>query len=764
MDHDGERLPLGDEWLLWRHFVLRGAGFPFANLTAALVPEAASVPAAAGEQDWLCACSATIGRALELANDDRLRMALLWQNPPILDVSIGWLNRHADRAHYRIQPRRRHERVVVKYLQRYHAKNDSVGFFGPAVWGSFGQIGSRAVVEPGAAVAGRQNTHFEDWAMYAVGQAFAADPWLAGQLPPALAFGVTRIGTALVRPDGSMRRIAAGQAGIVGLIDGFHTARDIAGTLHIGVDEVEAVVSALIGEGLVTRTFDVPAEPAAEEALAGALSQLPPSPQLARAQAALAELGAAREAVERANSSGSLSAALVKLDDRFSAISETAATRRRDESPRGRRLLVMQCERDLQITLGQKLVDDLAAPLSLVLASARWLCQRAGEEFDGLARMAYQRVAPLFAEDSVPLTALCGHLLPAIQQGRWLDEIVSDLGHRWAGVLEADLDAPRVVRHAADIAAAVARCFDAPAPGWHAGRHHSPDVMIAADSVAAINAGDYEFVLGEMHIGMVTADHCAFNELAPDPDLVRRCVDLALLDEQPRFVPLHARGPGSPITGFDYPPPEAFSPAYTYLSFGERIGERAAPGPRVPASAVAVATTGAGLTARFPDGAHHPLLQVLGEYVTYALASRFRMLPARPHTPRIVIDRLVVTRETWRVPRADLEPLTRRPEHEAYAGLRRLAAERGIPRHTFWRPARETKPIYLDLHSPALALLLLHEARPATSGAAEFTVTEMHPGPGQLWLPDAEGNRYTSELRLTVADTRRPAAATGRRS
>ena len=33
-----------------------------------------------------------------------------------------------------------------------------------------------------------------------------------------------------------------------------------------------------------------------------------------------------------------------------------------------------------------------------------------------------------------------------------------------------------------------------------------------------------------------------------------------------------------------------------------------------------------------------------------------------------------------------------------------------------------------------------------------LTVTEMLPNPGEWWLTDAEGNRYSSELRLVAVD------------
>jgi hypothetical protein len=34
--------------------------------------------------------------------------------------------------------------------------------------------------------------------------------------------------------------------------------------------------------------------------------------------------------------------------------------------------------------------------------------------------------------------------------------------------------------------------------------------------------------------------------------------------------------------------------------------------------------------------------------------------------------------------------------------------------------------------------------------------SEMLPGPEHLWLTDAQGNRYTSELRLTAVDLTHP--------
>ncbi|WP_300609504.1 lantibiotic dehydratase [Trebonia sp.] len=749
-----ERLPFGG-WVLWRHFVLRSAGFPFAALTEALSDPAASLADLPGF-DWERSMAAGLDRALRLAGSDGVRQALLWQNPRVLELSVDWLRAGPASAGRRNARRRASEHTVVKYLQRYHAKNESVGFFGPVAWGTFRAAGSRIDARPGPAVRGRELVYFEDWAIDELGRAFATEAEIAGQLPPALAFGVTRLGRVLMLPDGGMRRLRAAEAGVVALIDGRRTAQDIAAELGWPARHVADSLAPLIADGLVTRAFDIPPEMEPEQALAHALGALAPGPAVARSLAALAALEAARAAVRAARTAPALEAALADVDELFSRLSGKAATRRRDEFASGRRPLAMQGGRDIQITLGPALADELTTPLALVLSSARWLARQAGQEFENVAAKVHRELAPLYADDAVPLNALISRLAALTRPGTWLDELVDELSRRWLRVLGPDLAAARVARSAASLAAAVRREFDGPAPGYAAGRHHSPDIMIAAAGPVAIEAGDFEFVLGELHIGMVTIDSRTFLDFAPDQDLARRCAELALVDGQPRFVPLHVRGTPDLISGWNYPPPDGFSAAYTYLSFGERIGERAVPGTRVPTGSAMVTPQGGRLQVLLPDGSRHRLLHALGEYVSYAVASRFRPMPACPHTPRVTVDRLVIARETWRIPVAEFTPLAALPEAAAFAGLRQLAVARGLPRHTFWRHAPGVKPVYLDLHSPPLAAVFVRELRRAACATIVFT--EMYPGPGELWLPDAEGRRYTSELRLTVADTTPPEA------
>jgi hypothetical protein len=128
------------------------------------------------------------------------------------------------------------------------------------------------------------------------------------------------------------------------------------------------------------------------------------------------------------------------------------------------------------------------------------------------------------------------------------------------------------------------------------------------------------------------------------------------------------------------------------------------------------------------------------------------------HTPRVTCDRLVLARETWRLDRAALSPMLAADETERFLAQREIALRHRLPRHVFVRIPGERKPWYTDLESPLFAELLAKLARALPADGADtaedqvMRITEMLPGPGDAWLPDAAGRRYTSELRIACLD------------
>ncbi|MBK8527476.1 MAG: lantibiotic dehydratase [Rubrivivax sp.] len=91
----------------------------------------------------------TLAHLHRMADDARLREALAWQNPQALLTALAPLQRHVHEGRRNAEDRQ-HERLLTRYLQRYAAKNDTIGFFGPAGWaqvqgpGAYARAAARA--------------------------------------------------------------------------------------------------------------------------------------------------------------------------------------------------------------------------------------------------------------------------------------------------------------------------------------------------------------------------------------------------------------------------------------------------------------------------------------------------------------------------------------------------------------------------------------------------------------------------------------------
>jgi hypothetical protein len=118
--------------------------------------------------------------------------------------------------------------------------------------------------------------------------------------------------------------------------------------------------------------------------------------------------------------------------------------------------------------------------------------------------------------------------------------------------------------------------------------------------------------------------------------------------------------------------------------------------------------------------------------------------------PRFVLGRVVVWRRRWSFV-ADNRPDTASVTALAPARLERVTRWRrrqGLPRHVFVHTDADTKPFYVDLESAWMLELLDHRlasAAGAGDSSSALHVTEMLPGPGDLWARDSRG-RYVTEF------------------
>ena len=394
-------------------------------------------------------------------------------------------------------------------------------------------------------------------------------------------------------------------------------------------------------------------------------------------------------------------------------------------------------------------------PLRLLSRAARWYCWRLGEEARETLRDVHRRVVAKYGPP-VDLPTIWFASLRALYRSveASMQQIDQEFAKKWSAIVPVPAEAREVCYRYDDLLPLVDEAFAAPGPGWADARYFSPDVMVSATDLNALHNGDFTLVLGEVHIALNTMRSNCFVTQHPDRADLLSCV------------------------GEDFPEPRVFMvlpkeslPELTARAHPGLVRDRdllvecihhtvAADRPGLVLSRdVEVVETDGTVMARLPGGEMFDLLELFGEMLTSMVASRFQLFADRPHMPRVKIDNVVVSRESWRFNPADLDFAAEKDEAARFVRIRKWAAALGLPRYVFVKSSAEVKPFYVDFTSPVYVNVLAKMIR--RTNAVErlpdkaITVVEMLPTHDHLWLTDHEGNRYTSELRLTWVDDRR---------
>jgi hypothetical protein len=147
-------------------------------------------------------------------------------------------------------------------------------------------------------------------------------------------------------------------------------------------------------------------------------------------------------------------------------------------------------------------------------------------------------------------------------------------------------------------------------------------------------------------------------------------------------------------------------------------------------------------------------MEAFGDALSGLVVNSFKLLPPRPHTPRVTFDQLVVSREAWSFTASTLRFAWEKNEASVFFGARRWARVHGFPRFVFVKVQIERKPFYVDFDSPIYVNILARMIRRAaqSSPEAQIRIVEMLPDVNQTWLLDSEGHHYTSEIRMVALD------------
>jgi hypothetical protein len=747
----GQAPRIGTRWRLWDQFALRGAGFP-ADGVLRLAPHGLATAAdrlahssTPDGPEWTAYESEFAAAAVKVALDlqdaaaaPTFRTAVGWQNRSVLEKGIRPFLRWRPTEARSSQPRQREE-LVAHYVQRFCAKNDTIGFFGPVGWGRIDPTTPGLAVDPGSGLVARTTVYFSSWAIDGLARILDADPACHAYVAPRRMPFVRLDDLSVTVPGRRPQTLPPGLARVLERCDGVTPAAELG-------DDVDGALAELVRRRLVVWRLEVPADAHPERHLRSWLEGVGDPAARDRGLARLDRLQRGRDRVAAAAGPDALAVALGELEADYAEITDEAGARTKGGgTPPGRGLVYADSRRSASVRLGSDVLAAMA-PLEPLLAGAAWLCSSLAERVAVRVREVFDRLGPT---DLATFWFAC---MPVLHSDAVADaaELRAEMRARWSALLSLPAGASRVRLSLRDVAGPAATAFAAPGGGWPAARYLSPDLLVAARGPDAVRRGEYELVLGELHVAMNTLAASLFVHQHPEPAQL-----LALTDRDfpgPRLLPLlpkeHRSRLSTRIRHVLVRPEDYYVALVDFTADPHR--------PRTVASAdVRVDLRDGRLVAILPDGATFGVLDVFAHVLTTLVVDGFSILPEERHTPRVTVDSVVVARETWRLRPDELDFADERDEARRFVRARRWVASYELPRFVFVTLPTEPRPMLVDLEAPVYVNILAKAVRRMTRTGtdADITITEMLPAPDQTWLTDDRGDRYTAELRFVAVDT-----------
>lgn len=770
---DGHRVALTEEWGLWRDFVLRTAGMDFAVLDALADPaytalvdaHLADPDAPAPTPDDFAAAAGRLSAALyDIAAHPFVREAVAWQNRVVLHSGFAPLMRRGPEAVRRNTKHRQHEAMVANYVHRYAAKNDTIGFFGPVGWARLTR-GDDVALTVGERALSRRTAFLEGWAVTAY-----LDPWLEAlrpHLPPRLVPTIIPGPDSVRLPLGERVPLTALQAAVLAACDGRRTPARIAahvaarrsienGELQgppAGLEDVCAILADFADKGWIGWGVEIPLTESRPEAYArDLLESTPPSAARDEALGALSRLWGARDALARAaGDAGLVEQAMSDLEALFHAVTGAQPRRRSGALYAGRTLAYEECRLGTDLELGIAQLDGARAGLTAILDGSRWFAAAAVSVLESLLDELLTTIQRRDGVGPVPMVDVWMLIVDEFFDASTdlKNPVVAELESLWARVLELPEDNGGEIRlDGAEVAARAHTVFATADEVPPHAVQHSPDLML----IPGAGPEPPAWVLGEVHPGRNTVEYRTWVGLHDDPSTLRAAMTDDMGGPVVWFRPSGvAAGAPTRLTN------ALGAPRDSYLECAaDAFGPAAERGIRVADLDLDRVDGRLRVTHR-PTGAAFTPAELLGDALGATMLQHFGVVPARPgHSPRVWIDRLCVARETWRCTAGDLAFATITDEAARFLEVRRWARSHGLPRHIFLKTAGEKKPVYIDLTSLVSIDILARAVRRASRDVgpdAAVTITEMLPGPDDLWFTGPGGGRHTAELRMVATWT-----------
>ncbi|MFF0156151.1 lantibiotic dehydratase [Streptomyces sp. NPDC005263] len=710
----------------------------------------------------------TAGRVLDFFRDtSSLRDMLLVSNESAHPRLVRWLHQADPRSGSWRKQDRNNLTTLVRYLQRVCAKNDTTSHFGPLAPARLEATREGVHWRPAPL---RRRTALSRWAVEAVVEALHRDhedvrhlarPRPApgarrhGELLQVVRLDQRRLSTEVheaVRPEEAVR-LRPELAELFTRCDGDTSVAELATATGRPPADVLRDIATLRELGAVMAEPDLPY--GIEDALGMVRRHLAPLGRDHPAVHKCARLTQAVAALQTAVPDGR-PPALDRLKQEFTEITGQPPHRRQHGFYSDRSLFHEHCTGVADdLVLGQPVVSRMSGDLSLLydlfLLRPRWRL-----------RLERELLGEWFARSFGPRTR--------VPVGDYLTSFVADLDLLEEGYqrcearvgaigeeLEESLLPPATStahEHRVDRSRVMALIdrhgLDEPAVC-------NPDLMIAAASRAHLARGELTLVIGDLH---AMDDHLSHGSIAP-------FVDEAFPDYRREVAERYAAlvGPGETMADVTQCHLNKTFPRIAPLGLDIEAHDRsgAAAPDRLRLADLSVELVDGQLRLLAPDGSrlrlvlpplawpmlrHNPFAPFGFPTTTDASAVHGS---DRVHLPRIRVGDVVLQRELWRLAPATIAAASVDEEPDAFTRLQALKERLGLPRHVYVRCPGEPKPLYCDMESPLLVAQLARTAA-QVSGDAPLELSEMLPGPDQLWFGDQSGGR-TCEVRYAVFTT-----------
>ncbi|MEJ8651931.1 lantibiotic dehydratase [Streptomyces sp. MS1.AVA.3] len=623
-----------------------------------------------------------------------------------------------DRADPLTSRRRRARRQLYTYIQRFCAKNETVSFFGPMAYATVrdGTSNEReaeprtGLTELQTGLPQRRRVFISYWAGRALCRALARD----NRILPGLAFHPTQHGPT---PVGLSENTEAGQREDARTV---FTHLDAAGgtlrTLTHGTGlpakRVAHALRLLLAAGAVDmRLGGGPYDMEPLTSLRAQLGELPGSPARKEWLDRLAALESCRAALE-AGAGPEREGLISALENAFTEATGESARRAAGATYADRAVFYEEASSPFALRIARELADRWQEQLRGLLevctghgqATQRAAADAVRGELSGVERL-----------DLAAYAARAAAVFPAPGSEFATNHAPVYRAEEWRAVAE------RLAQEAA---------------GAHGDRYALIDLCVKAGTAGALAEG--ELLVARVHHHLLVRSW--LGTMYPDQDRFAAAADTWITEQDGRLV------------GFDFGRRNKGYYRFSGREAALRPASWADSGqPILRPEELTVALDENGIRLLDPDGARAFAYLPLNDFVKYApFAALSHPQVAHPsfvagddgELPEIDIDGVVCQRPRWRI---DSDSLDLPTPHARFLQLRRLARRTSV-RFLFCRSARERKPYLVDLASPLAADLLGHVAR----GTEALVAEAMSPGPGELWLRDEEGRRYTCELRMQL--------------